>query len=1099
MHQKTDETNIKRPDSAVAADTRLVEHIRHDLMRRVIGVALWIALPLLTLSVVDLLIVYRINSSEPAWMSFLLMVAGTALALLLIGRLAPIAPRWRAWMLPGALFLMALLDLAGRGWGGSARVLLLTCAGVVTVFVGGGAGIVVVAMACGLLLIYAAGIHGLVPTVQLAIGTAAEAAMPISGLMAEWAFFGLLATLTVGVTHHLVDSLIGMLGETRGRAEANVQKWNTQRVKVAPLETALSQESQRASYLDAALTVAGRYIAAPNVGVLLNAAAEAIADQFGYTDVSVYLVEDQGECFTLRASSSTEGKKMALRGQRFRRGDLSRVGWVAEHHQAWLPSAVDEPALLDRPADDTAVSSLATLPLLSDGQLVGILDITTASGPQTEDGLSEGALESLSRLAEHLALTIQTARRFSDEVALLEEASPGYRLAEQLVRARTEAEVCERVVGALLTFDPSRVLMVRAPSGKLGSGAGPGSGVQVVAEALPQFTLGSSEVVDERLHLMERDLVTMDPSSLVDFVLLALTLEAPLWLEDLGNLPATLNPEVKGALLSLAEDTDVGGVVFIPLRADAAVRPGGTSRRSAVGGVLVLYHDVHRFVSQEQRLHQFLSELAGIALVRAQSLEALQAHLDRERSISEIGGQIRRSDDVDMILRTSVRELGKVLRAAEGTITLHAGGSAPGTVEASERGTTPNSVGAADGSLCANETAASSRAAAGGFDDLEGLHSAFDQMTRGLRESHRELEEQVAGRLATLRQRLRWLAAALHVSSAVAAIGEPSALLDEAVALISQHFECESAALFLCDDAGVHVELQAAFPRAGAFEVSDNRRTRIGRGTVGGVAQSGEPKITMAVAQDNVQNEGALQPPDAPPEAVPSDVARMTLPLKLGDGVIGVLDVRSRRSRPFSGEDLLGMQYVGDQIVRAIDCARISEAHGQLLQALQARNSAQGVTIRQHLGSATPGYRYTGFGVTPFQPTDAAEPVDASQIVDAEGERRLVAPIIAGDQVLGTLVFEQQPEDIPWGSEELELVNAVCVDIGQALVNAQLLSDSRVRAEREELLRYIGTRMRETLDIDLILQTALREIGQNLSVSSVEVRMQGAERSGPYV
>jgi GAF domain-containing protein len=64
--------------------------------------------------------------------------------------------------------------------------------------------------------------------------------------------------------------------------------------------------------------------------------------------------------------------------------------------------------------------------------------------------------------------------------------------------------------------------------------------------------------------------------------------------------------------------------------------------------------------------------------------------------------------------------------------------------------------------------------------------------------------------------------------------------------------------------------------------------------------------------------------------------------------------------------------------------------------------------------------------------------------------------------------------------------------ISQALENARLLEEIQQRATREQLTGQIATRLRETLDMDAVLQSAVREMGEALGLTKVEVRMGAA-------
>jgi GAF domain-containing protein len=101
----------------------------------------------------------------------------------------------------------------------------------------------------------------------------------------------------------------------------------------------------------------------------------------------------------------------------------------------------------------------------------------------------------------------------------------------------------------------------------------------------------------------------------------------------------------------------------------------------------------------------------------------------------------------------------------------------------------------------------------------------------------------------------------------------------------------------------------------------------------------------------------------------------------------------------------------------------------------------------------------------------------------------LVVPISLRDQILGSVVLRREPGQEPWSPQELLMVEDVGAQIAMALEYARLLEDTRRRAVRERLLGEITSRMRETLDVDTVLRTAIREMGTALGISQVEVRM----------
>ena len=62
--------------------------------------------------------------------------------------------------------------------------------------------------------------------------------------------------------------------------------------------------------------------------------------------------------------------------------------------------------------------------------------------------------------------------------------------------------------------------------------------------------------------------------------------------------------------------------------------------------------------------------------------------------------------------------------------------------------------------------------------------------------------------------------------------------------------------------------------------------------------------------------------------------------------------------------------------------------------------------------------------------------------------------------------------------------------LGAALESARLYQDTQRRAARERLTGAIATRMRESLDMETVLQTAAREIGEKLGLHDIAIQLE---------
>ena len=82
----------------------------------------------------------------------------------------------------------------------------------------------------------------------------------------------------------------------------------------------------------------------------------------------------------------------------------------------------------------------------------------------------------------------------------------------------------------------------------------------------------------------------------------------------------------------------------------------------------------------------------------------------------------------------------------------------------------------------------------------------------------------------------------------------------------------------------------------------------------------------------------------------------------------------------------------------------------------------------------------------------------------------------------------------PWSPEEVALVEELTTQIGPALEKARLLlEETRQRAAWEHVFSEIAARVRTPMDMDTILQTADKELGQVLRAAQVSVYLAPAE------
>jgi GAF domain-containing protein len=101
-------------------------------------------------------------------------------------------------------------------------------------------------------------------------------------------------------------------------------------------------------------------------------------------------------------------------------------------------------------------------------------------------------------------------------------------------------------------------------------------------------------------------------------------------------------------------------------------------------------------------------------------------------------------------------------------------------------------------------------------------------------------------------------------------------------------------------------------------------------------------------------------------------------------------------------------------------------------------------------------------------------------------EDRLNTAISLRGQKIGSLSLSRKNNE-NWNKLDEDLINEVAYQVGLAVDNLRLLEDAQQRARQEQTIGELTTRFSQSFDIDSLLQTAARELGQLPDVSEISV------------
>ncbi len=174
-----------------------------------------------------------------------------------------------------------------------------------------------------------------------------------------------------------------------------------------------------------------------------------------------------------------------------------------------------------------------------------------------------------------------------------------------------------------------------------------------------------------------------------------------------------------------------------------------------------------------------------------------------------------------------------------------------------------------------------------------------------------------------LERRVAQLTLLREIAHRISELNPPDVVMERAVRLVVETFGYHHAALFVRDPESGDWVMRA---RAGRFVdlFPPDHRLPSGEGMVGWVAQNGRTLLANDVAREP-------RYVNRYPDRIPTQ-AELTVPLRVGDEVIGVLDVQSPQRDAFGEDDVWALETLADQLAVVLRNARLYNA----LQASQA-------------------------------------------------------------------------------------------------------------------------------------------------------------------
>lgn len=366
-------------------------------------------------------------------------------------------------------------------------------------------------------------------------------------------------------------------------------------------------------------------------------------------------------------------------------------------------------------------------------------------------------------------------------------------------------------------------------------------------------------------------------------------------------------------------------------------------------------------------------------------------------------------------------------------------------------------------------------------DEIGALAQSFNTMTTQLRGLVGNLE-------ARVETRTRDLTAISEIGRAATQIRDRDLLLPQIVNLIRDRLGFYHVQVFLLDDTGNHAVLAASTGAAGEELLRRRHSLPVGSASViGQVTQTGEPIIALDTEDAAV--------PHRPNPLLPDTRSEMALPLRVGERIIGALDVQSTEPRAFDAYHVNLFQSMADQIAVAISNATLLGELEARVQEIEALNRQLiGETWRRHLEN----YPYHTLAFTAslngIEPAGTPTPQETralssdSPVVLYETEAvRVALPVRYGGSVIGVVEFTMGRDE--YNDEKLALAQMLADRLGVSAESARLFEQTRRQTQREQIIGTVGVALQGHDSLEAVLRTAAVEMSKALGARRSALRL----------
>jgi GAF domain-containing protein/HAMP domain-containing protein len=387
-------------------------------------------------------------------------------------------------------------------------------------------------------------------------------------------------------------------------------------------------------------------------------------------------------------------------------------------------------------------------------------------------------------------------------------------------------------------------------------------------------------------------------------------------------------------------------------------------------------------------------------------------------------------------------------------------------------------------------------------DEIGSLARSFNRITAQALSLGAKLERQTSERKEDQERRSHQIQAAADVAREASRLYNQNELLDYTANLIGEKFGCYYVGIYLLDDNLEYAVLKAASGEAGQELLRNSHRLRA-------TEEEGPPGFTPNTGQTRAAATARTKGFHFSNPLLPEALSQVVLPIKVGEKVIGAMDVQSIHKSCFDSLSVTVLQIIVDQLAMAVENASMLQQRDQIIKEIEAAYGNYTLSSWQEYmkrSAQLRGYRFRGKSPEPDSEPEpeSLEAWQAEQVVrktfqskgsKAKGDvsQTLAIPMRIRGQTIGvTNIRLEGDEPSP---ETVALFEEVVNRLSLTLENVRLLEEAQLRSEQLHLLQEITSAAAAHINLIELLEAVCGIILEGFHLSRCGVLMLDKNRT----